>query len=193
LRKDLAELPGRKYHKKKNLIKQFLNLYPDHVFKPMTLDLVPHAKTILEQWHSAKFNNYEDENNETGYDDFEAATDALENFEILNLKGAIVYVKGEPAAYCLGEPIINGTMFTVQFEKAIESYKGIYQFINQAFAASLPEDCTWNPQPSPKGEVPLLINREQDLGTEGLRKAKMSYKPFGFVKKYTAKYSGEQK
>jgi len=59
-----------------------------------------------------------------------------------------------------------------QFEKGLEEYKGIYQYINQAFAASLPESITH-------------INREQDLGDEGLRQAKMTYRPSGFVRKYT--------
>ena len=67
-------------------------------------------------------------------------------------------------------------MFAVHFEKAIEEYKGIYQFVNQAFAASLPRFFT-------------LINREQDLGNEGLRQAKMTYRPCGYVQKYTGKKS----
>jgi len=62
-------------------------------------------------------------------------------------------------------------MFAVHFEKACDRYKGIYQFMNQAFAQSLPKYFK-------------LINREQDLGNEGLRQAKMTYRPSGFVKKY---------
>jgi hypothetical protein len=63
-------------------------------------------------------------------------------------------------------------MFAVHFEKALEEFKGIYQFVNQAFAASLPESY-------------IHINREQDLGDEGLRQAKMTYRPAGFVRKFT--------
>ena len=166
LRKEMAELPGRKFHKKKNLINQFLSLYPDYRLEPLTAGLVPHAAEILEQWHSAKA-GYADEEG-----DYEAAKDALDNFEKQSMKGAVVYINEKPAAYCLGESIKSGRMFTIQFEKAIETYKGIYQFINMAFAASLPDECT-------------LINREQDLGKEGLRHAKTSYRPCGFVKKYT--------
>jgi hypothetical protein len=62
-------------------------------------------------------------------------------------------------------------MFTIHFEKAIDAYKGIYQFINQSFAAALPGYYTH-------------INREQDLGDPGLRQAKMTYRPCGFVEKY---------
>jgi hypothetical protein len=65
-------------------------------------------------------------------------------------------------------------MFAVHFEKALEEYKGVYQYINQRFALSLPEDLVY-------------INREQDLGDPGLRQAKMTYRPCSFVKKYTAR------
>jgi hypothetical protein len=64
-------------------------------------------------------------------------------------------------------------MFAVHFEMALEEFKGIYQFVNQHFAASLPN-------------FYIHINREQDLGDEGLRHAKMSYRPCGFVRKFTA-------
>ena len=62
-------------------------------------------------------------------------------------------------------------MFVIHIEKAIDEFKGIYQYVNMAFAASLPRFFT-------------LINREQDLGNEGLRQAKMTYRPCGYVKKY---------
>ena len=91
----------------------------------------------------------------------------------LPLRGTVYYVSGKPAAYCLGESIARGRMFAIHFEKAIDEFKGIYQFMNQAFAASLPNFFT-------------LVNREQDLGGEGLRQAKMTYRPCDFVKKYKA-------
>jgi hypothetical protein len=89
------------------------------------------------------------------------------------LRGYVYYADGKPAAYCLGESVSKGKMFAVHFEKAVDSYKGIYQFMNQAFAVALPRFF-------------IYINREQDLGDEGLRQAKMTYRPSGFVKKYTA-------
>ena len=87
------------------------------------------------------------------------------------MRGAVYYVDGKPAGYALGEPIAKARMFAVHFEKATGDYKGIYQFINQAFAQALP---------------PYFrqVNREQDLGDEGLRQAKMTYRPSGFVRKY---------
>jgi len=101
--------------------------------------------------------------------DYAAAREAIECFNILGLRGAVYYIRHNPVGWCLGEPLAKGKMFAIHFEKAIDSYKGIYQFINQAFAQSLPKHY-------------LLINREQDLGDLGLRQAKMTYRPVGFVK-----------
>ncbi len=160
LRSDLAELSGKKYHKKRNLVNAFINSY-HYEEQHLTKELIPDAMFVLDRWREAK-----------GIDgDYEAAKEALELFEDLKLKGAIYYVDGEPAGWCMGETIAKGRMFVVHFEKGIEDYKGIYQFINQAFASSLPRSI-------------IYVNREQDLGDEGLRQAKMSYRPCGFVKKY---------
>ena len=80
-------------------------------------------------------------------------------------------MNGSPAGYTLGEEIAAGRMFVIHFEKALNRFKGLYQFVNMSFAAILPDNYTY-------------VNREQDLGNEGLRQAKLSYKPVGFVKKY---------
>jgi hypothetical protein len=165
-RKDLAQLPGKKYHKKKNHIKKFLQTYTDHEQKPLNTQTVPAAIEILDRWKKDSFLQNESESG-----DYSAAKEALELFDSLPLRGTVYYVGGKPAAYCLGESIARGRMFAIHFEKAIYEYKGIYQFMNKAFAESLPGFFT-------------LINREQDLGSEGLRQAKMTYRPCDFVRKY---------
>jgi hypothetical protein len=167
-RKDLAELSGKKYHKKKNHVNQFLSAYPDHEQRSMNADLIPAAMEILEQWKAAKIaaNAY----NSGEEAEYKASKEALDLFNDLPLRGAIFFVNGKPAAYCLGESIARGKMFVIHFEKAVEEYKGIFQYMNQAFAAALPNFFTY-------------INREQDLGNEGLRQAKMTYRPCDFVKK----------
>ena len=162
-RGELAELKGKKYHKKKNLVNQFVHTY-SHEQKPLTKELVPHALEVLEQWRQDK--------HEDG--DYWAAREALDLFDSLALRGCLYYADGKPAAYCLGESVAKGKIFAIHFEKAIDSYKGIYQFMNQAFAAYLPNFFTY-------------INMEQDLGDNGLRQAKMTYRPSGFVKKYSAR------
>ena len=163
-RTDLAELAGKKYHKKRNLVAQFLKLY-QHEEKPLTSELVPQAMEVLEGWRRDKQTD----------GDYTQCKEALEHFDELNMKGLVFYIDGKPAGWCLGESIARGRMFTIHFEKGLDAYKGIYQFINQAFAATLPEYFT-------------QINREQDLGDEGLRQAKMTYRPSGFVRKYTARF-----
>jgi hypothetical protein len=168
-RSDLAELPGKKFHKKKNHVNQFLHAYPEHEQRPMTDELIPAAMEIVDRWREAKeaagfFNSSEEA-------EYAASKEALGLFADLPLRGSIFYVDGKPAAYCLGESIARGRMFVIHYEKAVESYKGIYQYMNQAFASALPRFFT-------------LINREQDLGNEGLRQAKMTYRPCGFVQKF---------
>jgi hypothetical protein len=166
-RSDLAELAGKKFHKKKNLVNAFRNAYPDHGVRPLEAELIPQALDVLEQWRAGK----------GGEGDYTAAREALDLFGSLKLRGAVFYVDGVPAGWCLGESLAKGKMFAVHFEKALDGIKGIYQYMNQAFAASLPRFFTY-------------INREQDLGDEGLRQAKETYRPCGFVKKYRGVRSG---
>lgn len=160
--KDLAELTGRKFHKKRNLIKAFINAY-NYEGKPLLEEYIPDALDVLESWRKGR----ED------MGDYAAATEALKKAEELQLCGGIYYVDGQPAAYSLGEELAGGTSFVIHFEKAAGDYKGIWQFVNQAFASILPDKY-------------VTVNREQDLGNEGLRQAKLSYKPVGFVKKFRA-------
>ncbi|UCG59290.1 MAG: DUF2156 domain-containing protein [Phycisphaerales bacterium] len=164
LRQDLVQLAGRKLHKKKNLINLFVRNHTC-VAKPLLEDYTDDAMRILENWKHQR--------DDPG--DYLAAKEALERMEQLQLCGGIFYVENEPVAYCLGEELALGKTFVIHFEKAVakEEYKGVYQFINQVFASVLPD----------KYET---INREQDLGDLGLRQAKASYKPVGFVKKYKA-------
>jgi len=163
-REDLVSLSGRKFHRKKNLVNLFLRTNTGTA-KPLFPEYVGDALRILDTWRQQQ---------ETA-GDYDAAREALEKIEQLQLCGGIFYVNDEPAAYSLGEELAQGTMWVTHFEKAIDDqrYKGIYQYVNQAFVSVLPE----------KYE---LINREQDLGDPGLRQAKESYRPSGFVKKYRA-------
>jgi hypothetical protein len=164
LRTDLANLEGKKYHKKRNLVNAFNNTYPVRRMEALNRDLLRDAAEVLDNWKREK--------GEDG--DYAAAREALELYGTLNLRGAVFYVDEKPAGWCLGESIAKGRSFAVHFEKALDEYKGIYQYMNQAFAASLPRFFTW-------------INREQDLGDPGLRQAKETYRPCGYVKKYTGR------
>ncbi|MCL2340885.1 MAG: DUF2156 domain-containing protein [Proteobacteria bacterium] len=159
-RQDLALLGGRNYHKKRNLIKAFTSSHA-FVAKPLRTEMQGDALRVLEDWRQ-------------GTDtpgDYRAAREAVELMEPLQLCGGIYYVESRPTAFVLGEELAGGASYAIHFEKAVPGYKGLYQFINQSFAAILPEQY-------------VTINREQDLGDPGLRQAKMSYLPAGFVEKF---------
>lgn len=162
LRRDLAKLAGRQFHKKRNLVKAFVKRH-DYTAKPLREEYVPQALIVLDTWLG---DNAKDA-------DYLAAKEALLRMEELQLCGGLYFVEEEPVAYVLGEELGCGNSYAIHFEKAAPGYKGLYQFINQSFAAVLPESYE-------------TINREQDLGIEGLRKAKLSYNPTGFVEKYRA-------
>jgi hypothetical protein len=164
LREDLAKLSGKKYHKKRNLVNAFCLSYPDHSFTPLTRPLLDEALAVLEIWRIDK--------EEEG--DYIAASEALSLFDTLELEGALFYVGGRPVGWSLGEKVAGGKSFALHFEKGVDYFKGVYQWINQAYAESLSESI-------------IYINREQDLGDEGLRQAKETYRPCGFVKKWIGK------
>ena len=86
------------------------------------------------------------------------------------LTGGALTVEDIIVAYTIAEKLTDDSI-VVHYEKGCPDYKGVYQAINQMFLASLPNSFK-------------VVNREQDLGEEGLRKAKMSYNPSGFLKKY---------
>lgn len=159
-RQDLAVLGGRYYHKKRNLIKAFVtnNRY---AARPLREEYVADAIQVLDDWRAG--------NDRAG--DYQAAREALEQIDDLQLCGGIYYVEDRPVAYALGEELPDMATYLIHFEKAVSGYKGLYQFINQSFASVLPEDYA-------------TINREQDMGDQGLRQAKLSYKPTGFIEKF---------
>jgi len=163
-REKLATLSGRQLHRKKNLVNLFLR-NNQCTAKPLLEEYAGDALQVLERWKTQQQHS----------GDYAAAREAIENMETLQLCGGIFHVDGEPVAYVLGEELAQGRMFVIHFEKAVlkKEYTGIYQYVNHAFVATLPQ----------KYE---LINREQDLGEPGLRRAKESYRPAGFVKKYRA-------
>ena len=160
LRRDLAELTGKKFHKKRNHVNAFVNTYRYQQCR-LHGPRIDDAMRVLNEWFATR----EDKT------DYAATVEALERYDELGLRGYIVYVDDTPAAFAIGEPLMKGRSFVVHFEKAHDGYRGIYQFVNKSFAATLPRHYTY-------------INREQDLGDEGLRQAKMTYRPVGFVKKY---------
>ena len=170
VRDDLATLAGRRFHKKRNRVKGFIS---DYQCQAKSIDdaRLTDALAVLDQWrdNAEKMETLEDSDS-TG--DYAEARDALEHREILGLRGRVYFIAGQPVAYAMGEELPDGQTFVIHFEKADIAYNGLYQFVNQEFAAALPENIK-------------AINREQDLGVPGLRQAKLSYQPSGFIEKFT--------
>lgn len=164
-RKDLAELAGKDFHKKKTHINNFEKNYRNIKIEPLTLETVEDAKKILEVWAASRPSNTPENS------DYFAAKEALKILSRSALLGIVLYVDNKPAAWSLAEITNNGKTAVIIFEKADTSYKGSFQYINYAFAGYLPEHIEF-------------INRQQDLGDEGLRQAKMTYRPVDFIKKY---------
>ena len=97
---------------------------------------------------------------------------ALDHFEALAFVGGLIRIDGKAVAFTAGEAI-NDQVFDVHFEKALDGYDGLYPAINQAFAEHALSGYRW-------------INREEDMGLEGLRRAKASYYPAEVLEKFTA-------
>jgi uncharacterized protein len=160
---DLRTLKGKDYHGKRNFARRFGELYHPEV-RPLTGALASECIHIQEQWLEGQ------RHNESARDESTALIKALHHFDDLGLRGIGVFTEGSLVAFAIGEPL-NPTTFVEHFEKALSEYTGAYQYLLQALALSIPEN------------LPFL-NREQDLGVEGLRRAKESWHPARLVEKY---------
>lgn len=168
LRSDLATLKGKKFQPKRNHINKFRNTYPNHEYTPITPDRVQECLDLEAEWCKV---NHCDQQEGTG-NERRALIYALHHFEELGLTGGILRVDGKIVAFTFGMPI-NKETFGVHVEKADTRIDGAYAMINYEFANRVPEQY-------------LYLNREEDLGLEGLRKAKLSYQPETILEKYMA-------
>ena len=167
LREDLANLSGKKYHSKRNHISAF-SKKQDWVFKPITAENIADVKLCAEKWYKE---NREKEDKYLRHEKCGVET-ILNNMELLGVRGGAVYVGENVVAFTLGSKI-SGEIFDIHIEKALNDYAEAYTVINREFARTLTEF--------------KYINREDDMGLEGLRKAKLSYKPAILLKKYACR------
>uniref|UniRef100_UPI0035A00C73 DUF2156 domain-containing protein n=1 Tax=Prevotella heparinolytica TaxID=28113 RepID=UPI0035A00C73 len=158
LRTDLATLSGKKLQAKRNHVNKFKRTY-NYEYTPITPDRIQECLELEAIW--CKANNC-DQHEGTG-NERRALVYALRHFDELGLMGGILHVDGKIVAFTFGMPI-NQDTFGVHVEKADTSIDGTYAMINHEFAKHIPEQY-------------IYINREEDLGIEGLRKAKLSYQP----------------
>lgn len=171
----MASLSGKKYHGKRNHITNFKKNNPDWCFEIINKDNIKECIELHTKWIENR--SIVDEEDDQDYSfEFEAVLTAFENFDALDLKGGLIRVNGEVIAYTLGEAQMNGKCFITHFEKAPADVQGAYPIINQEFTKNCLMDYEY-------------VNREEDLGIEGLRKAKQSYSPEIWLKKCVAVYN----
>jgi hypothetical protein len=164
----LINLRGRKYHRKRNHLKQFRNRY-SYRYQPLNGDWIEACLELEEQWcrlrscvlHPAL------------HQEELAIREALLHYHKLDCQGAAILVDEKVVAFSLGEPL-NPDTAVIHIEKADPEFPGSYSVINQEFCKNFWSNFTF-------------INREQDLGEPGLRQAKLSYYPDHLAKKVILK------
>ena len=164
---DLINLNGRKLHSKKNHLNKFLNLYPNFIYERIDSSNAIDVFESYVEWFNKNPNITDGLRNE-----FVGIESALRNFNLLDMKGGVIKIDNKIAAFTLGEQI-NSNSVVIHIEKANTFYEGIYQAINQQFLCN-----EWNEME--------FVNREEDVGIEGLRRAKMTYNPIRSVEKFEA-------
>lgn len=163
---DLINLRGKKFHTKRNHINKFNRLY-EYEYVPMQEEHVEECLRIMNDWCKSR----DCDCHKGEYCERYANEEVLNNYSVLGLKGALIKVDGVFEAFTVGE-MLNSDTAVIHIEKANFMIDGLYALINQQFCKNEWEHTTY-------------INREQDIGQEGLRKAKLSYNPVMMVKKYT--------
>lgn len=162
----LATLSGKKLHSKRNHINKFKTVYEGRWgYEPITKDNLEECFQMALQWR----NENGCEENEEKNSEVCVTMNSLRLFEELELTGGLLRVDGKIVAFTMGEALCEDT-FVVHIEKALAEIDGAYPMINQQFVQHACMDYKY-------------VNREEDTGAEGLRKAKRSYRPVFMVEK----------
>lgn len=166
LAQDLIELKGRKFHKKKNHLNGFKKTYSNYKYVPMTAEMTDECIAFMVEWCNErgciKGDSVDCER--------KAINEAMNNFTTLGFKGGAIFIDDKMAAFTYGE-VCNDDTVVIHVEKGHVAYKGVYAAINQEFCAHEWQNIEY-------------VNREEDMGIEGLRKAKESYNPIKMIEKY---------
>ena len=169
-RQELATLAGRRHHRKRGHVTQCLKRF-DCQYEDVTPDLADELLEMQSRWKADR-----DCATHPGLcAEHRAIADALAHMEEFGLLGGTVRIDGRIEAFTLAERLNEDTA-VIHFEKAMPAFPGLYQVVNQWFCRHALDEFEY-------------VNREQDLGIPGLRKAKMSYLPDHLVAKFTATWS----
>ncbi len=167
LREDLANLSGKKYHSKRNHISAFSKKF-DWRYEAITPENIGAVMLCAEEWYDANADRLD----KYALCECDGVKTVLQNMESLNVSGGAIFVENRAVAFTLGTPI-NNKVFDIFAEKALPDFAEGYTAINREFAKTLTDY--------------KYLNREDDMGLEGLRKAKLSYKPAVILEKYLFK------
>lgn len=165
-RESLATLKGKKLHGKRNHINKFLSKYPEYEYKKLDSSMIADCIGLYDQWIDEK----SDEDAQEMADERRSVELALQNMDALGLTGGTIYIDGKLCAFTVGERL-HPQMQLIHIEKGDTNYDGIFPIINQQYVLHECADVE-------------LINREEDMGIEGMRKAKRSYHPVKMIEKY---------
>lgn len=161
----LTTLAGKKLHGKRNHINKFKSTYADWQYEPITDNNYEECFQMALKWRQ----QHELEDDEDMVNEIAVTQNSLRLMKELNLTGGILRVNSEIVAFTIGEPV-NEDTFVVHIEKAFPEIQGAYPMINQQFVTHACQNYKY-------------INREEDTGAPGLRKAKQSYRPVFMVEK----------
>lgn len=163
----LVDLPGKKLHAKRNHIRRFFDQCPEASFSPLTPDDIQDCLELDRHWyreHIARGGS--DDEQDSLLQERAALVMALEFFDELGMSGGLMRCHGKVLAFTLGSSLTED-VFDVQFERALSDFQGAFPVINQEFSRYIRDT---------KPEI-RFIDREEDMGQPGLRKAKLSYGP----------------
>ena len=159
-RSDLEFLKGRKYSKKRNHLNYFYENV-DFVYEPVRQEHAQELSLALDDFSRRKAEKGVED--ELVREEIDTIKKILPEIEAIGFFGGLIRIDGDVKAFTLAYPHTQDSV-EVAVEKADDSIRGLYQAINREFVASLPPEI-------------LYINREEDMGIDGLRQAKMSYHP----------------
>ena len=173
LTEKLKNLSGKKFHSKRNHISAFSKAY-NWSYESMTTDILPEVFEMADKW-TEEMKKITDDTKSIEVEN-KALKEYLPFMKELNLRGGCIRVDGKIIAFTFGSPI-NNKVFDIHVEKALPEFRTAYTLINREFILNELLDFEY-------------VNREDDMGLEGLRKAKLSYHPDILLKKYVIKYKG---
>lgn len=170
----LADLSGKKLHAKRNHISRFCDQFPDWMFEPIGPDNIADCLDMEEKWYAEQVADDRADAN-LGHEK-DAVETALRHMDELGVSGGLIRAEGRVLAFSMGS-MTTTDCYNVHFEKAYGEIQGAYAVINREMAR-------WVRSTHP--EV-AYFNREDDMGLEGLRKAKLSYYPDILLEKFSAR------